>query len=95
MLGNLVDARVFIEVNQGQDRVREEWEKAKEDVLIIQRAAKEGAHRLLFKLQEKFKSPFCPQNFQITNESINADNIGKTLKKVSLFYHPDKLGLNM
>jgi hypothetical protein len=32
MLGNLVDARVFIEVNQGQDRVREEWEKAEEDV---------------------------------------------------------------
>jgi len=25
LLGKLVDARVFIEVNQGEDRVKEEW----------------------------------------------------------------------
>jgi hypothetical protein len=32
ILSVLVDARVFVEVNQGQDDVRLEWEKAEDDV---------------------------------------------------------------
>ena len=32
ILGDLVDRRVFVEVNQGQDDVRLEWEKAEDDV---------------------------------------------------------------
>jgi hypothetical protein len=32
ILGDLVDRRVFVEVNQGQDEVREEWERAENDV---------------------------------------------------------------
>ena len=50
MLGNLVEARVFIEINQAQDSVREEWDKALEDAKIIENAAKESLHRLLLKI---------------------------------------------
>ena len=51
---------------------------------------------MLFKLQEKFKSPlWVEKGFKITNEDTNAANIRKTLIKVSAFYHPDKLGLDM
>ena len=50
MVENLVDARVFIEMNLAQDRVREEWEKALEDVKIIEKAARKGVDRFLFKL---------------------------------------------
>ena len=32
ILGDLVDRKVFVEVNQGQDEVKEEWDRAKEDV---------------------------------------------------------------
>ena len=95
MLEITVDASVFTQVYRGEEMVKKEWEKADEDVKIIEKAAKDGAHRLLFKLQELLKSPGWPEDFRITNESIKADNIGKTLKKVSLFYHPDKLPYNM
>ena len=95
ILGDMVEARVFIEINQGQDSVREEWEKAFEDVKIIENAAKESLHRFLFKLQEEYRSPNWPKDFQITNESLKVDNIRKTLMRVSIFYHPDKLGMNM
>ena len=50
MVENLVDARVFIEMNLAQDRVREEWEKALEDVKIIEKAARKGVDQFLFKL---------------------------------------------
>ena len=50
---------------------------------------------MLFKLQERFKSPNWPDNFHITNDSIKAVNVRKTLIRVSFYYHPDKLGLDM
>lgn len=69
--------------------------KAKEDIQEIERAASNGAHKLLKILQKSFKPPNWPDNFQITDESIKADNIRKSLLNLSRYYHPDKLGLDI